>query len=87
MECVCASFLAAGLHEVACPNFVGERSLVRCGCGVVRNDEDEPATVATLNLAFSMQAREPVQVGILEPPRVCRGCGGVYQLPKQQEPA
>lgn len=54
------------------------RLLVRCGCGLVRTDEDKPAALIAhrAHLAWEHEA-----------PRVCRGCACVYMLPKQQPPS
>lgn len=60
--------------------------LVRCGCGLVRNDEDARAP-----LAFVFEATYGVafadNVAAFELPRSCRGCGSVYILPKPQPPS
>lgn len=56
------------------------RLLVRCGCGLVRTDEDALTVgrVAGFDL-YDYHRREA--------PRICRGCGCVYMLPKQQPPS
>ncbi len=67
---------------------MSDRELVRCGCGVVRNDEDRPCW------PLQGMAVRPVTVpegerlrGGYELPRLCRGCGCIYALPKQSPPA
>lgn len=50
------------------------RVLVRCGCGLVRTDEDKLAALANLDSEHEF-------------PRVCRGCSSVYMLPKQRAPS
>lgn len=69
------------------------RSLVTCGCGVVRNDEDalHPYPIAArYSVTFDpITLRAGAAVDLLEhyePMRICRGCGGIYMLPKQTEP-
>lgn len=57
-----------------------ERELVRCGCGVVRNDEDALVSMAFAWMILTSEFLE------LEPPRTCRGCGGFYALPKPSAP-
>jgi hypothetical protein len=65
-----------------------ERELVRCGCGVVRSP-DEDAVFPSLAVAFNGGRWSPAEVAPNEGmdwPRTCRGCGGVYQLPKPSAP-
>lgn len=50
------------------------RVLVRCGCGLVRTDQDKLAALANLSWDHEL-------------PRICRGCSVVYMLPKQQAPS
>jgi len=58
--------------------------LVRCGCGVVRNDDDKPAPLAVSQLiAISGILIDPERY---ELPRVCRGCNGLYMLRRPQAP-
>jgi hypothetical protein len=54
------------------------RTLVRCGCGLVRTDEDALAHLYQYG-SHPYDARQQ--------PRVCRGCSCVYMLPKQQPPS
>lgn len=54
------------------------RLLVRCGCGLVRTDEDK---IANLH-RYTFDPNETH-----EAPRTCRGCACVYMLPKQQAPS
>lgn len=54
--------------------------LVRCGCGLVRNDEDRPVP---LSLEWFERDMDP---HLYELPRACRGCGGLYMLPKPTAP-
>lgn len=58
--------------------------LVRCGCGLVRNDEDPPAP---LLLEWFQRWNERMDPERFEQPRVCRGCGVVYMLPKPTAPS
>lgn len=53
------------------------RLLVRCGCGLVRTEEDKYANLHQYTFHPS-EAHEQ--------PRICRGCSCVYMLPKQQLP-
>lgn len=55
--------------------------LVKCGCGVIRNDEDAPAPVS---LDWFSSRVEPER---FELPRTCRGCGALYMLPKPTAPS
>ena len=62
-----------------------ERELVRCGCGAVRNDDDQLARPELLGgylTAFSYPVPDPR----FESPRACRRCGCVYMLPKPSAP-
>lgn len=65
-----------------------EGRLVRCGCGVVRNDEDPLVQIAFNAHKFVTRepGNRPMDVDSYEQPRVCRGCGCVYMLPKPQAP-
>ena len=61
------------------------RELVRCGCGVVRNDEDANAKVL-FYWAKPPSGATGLYVEGFEFPRVCRGCSCIYMLPKPQAP-
>lgn len=67
--------LGDGQHTMPTPTL----ELVRCGCGLVRNDEDQPC--------WQLQAMSAALKPKYELPRVCRGCGCIYALPKQQPPS
>lgn len=60
--------------------------LVRCGCGLVRNDDDNLALPSPA-IGWCTFAPPPDGVELCEAPRVCRGCGCVYMLPKPQAPS
>ncbi len=57
--------------------------LVRCGCGLVRNQDDQ---VAPVSLALEWFSREEADQRF-EFPRICRGCGSLYMLPRQTAPS
>jgi hypothetical protein len=59
---------------------VTERELVKCGCGLVRNDED------AISVGMAVAARATSTGYNFESPRICRGCGCVYMLPKPSAP-
>lgn len=60
--------------------------IVRCGCGVVRNDQDHELEIrAATDWASRVALVSSTFVhGYFEPPRACRGCGCVYVLPKPE---
>lgn len=57
--------------------------IVRCGCGVVRNDED-----AAVPLAVAAHSGQVLfwNATEFEAPRACRRCGSVYVLPRPRSP-
>jgi hypothetical protein len=64
-----------------------ERELVRCGCGLVRNDDDRPFPMLAIAFHENRWTRADIAADVgWEAPRSCRGCGCVYQLPKPTEP-
>lgn len=67
-----------------------ERELVRCACGLVRNDEDAPAPLALAAWLDTGQGsavfRSVPELDTHEGPRLCRGCSCLYMLPRPQAP-
>jgi hypothetical protein len=64
------------------------RELVRCGCGRVRNpDEDQALSIlAPLALQAMPGVASVAALEHYETPRICRHCGVVYMLPKPSAP-
>jgi hypothetical protein len=66
---------------------MAELELVRCGCGLVRNDEDAAAPVHVWQFLSANRGKTEPGESPYEIPRLCRGCGSLYMLPKQTAPS
>ena len=77
-------------------NQSARREFVRCGCGVLRGSSEDPllqvpAMVAAVlaEVVDEIYGTEPAHLPFenYQAPRICRGCGAVYMLPRQVEPS
>lgn len=76
------------VEEYQAARVEADARLVRCGCGLVRNDDDHELEIRS---ASDWAARVQLvsaswTLDSFEKPRLCRGCGCVYMLPKPQAP-